>query len=556
MMKIVLWRHLLCLMLLQCAAIIFLSPTICNASSEPTMDQAAAMNTTASKQNITIKAPIHSSPTRRTRTLKKSTKKSDNININTPKEWGFPKSKVTKNKTSKDGKSAKSPKAKHGKSSKKKKDIWNTPTRTPASPSYLKPTSTSTPTITTTAFWSQLGNTIRGEAPDDEAGRSISLSSDGTIVAIGAPYNENSGSGYYKRGHVRIYKWDAIQSSWIQLGNDIDGEGAGDLFGESVALSADGMMVAVGAPEHDDDRGHVRIYKWDADQSLWSQLGNNINGENAGDLSGQSVALSSDGMIIAIGAPDNDGNKGHVRIYKWDTDQAAWSQLGDDIDGEAFNDLSGLPVSLSFNGRIVAIGATSNDGNEFNSDRGHVRVYEWDEDLSTWSQLGQDIDGEAADNYSGWSVAMSSDGTIVAIGAPYNGNGYYRGHVRVYKWEDDISTWSQLGDDIDGEASCDFAGKSVSLSSDGTTVAIGAPFNDSNGFRSGQVRVYKWDEGLSTWSRHGNGGTISNGEASFHQFGYSVALSSDGMALAIGAPFNSGFGNDSSGYVKVYSLNE
>ena len=81
--------------------------------------------------------------------------------------------------------------------------------------------------------------------------------------------------------------------------------------------------------------------------------------------------------------------------------------------------------------QIVAIGAHDNDGNGSNS--GHVRVYRVFG--SSWSQLGADIDGEAAGDYSGYSVSLSSDGTIVAIGAPDNdGNGSNSGHVRVYEY--------------------------------------------------------------------------------------------------------------------------
>ena len=108
---------------------------------------------------------------------------------------------------------------------------------------------------------------------------------------------------------------------------------------------------------------------------------------------------------------------------------------------------------------------------------------------TTINQLGSDIDGEAADDLSGWSVSLSSDGTILAIGARYNdGNGADSGHVRVYEWND--STWTQKGADIDGEAADDLSGKSVSLSSDGTILAIGATRNDGNGADSGHVRVY------------------------------------------------------------------
>ncbi len=88
---------------------------------------------------------------------------------------------------------------------------------------------------------------------------------------------------------------------------------------------------------------------------------------------------------------------------------------------------------------------------------------------------GADIDGEAADDLSGQSVSLSSDGTTVAIGANQNdGNGSTSGQVRIYAWNSATSAWEQQGADIDGEAAGDYSGQSVSLSSDGTTVAIGA----------------------------------------------------------------------------------
>ena len=110
-------------------------------------------------------------------------------------------------------------------------------------------------------------------------------------------------------------------------------------------------------------------------------------------------------------------------------------------------------------------------------------------------QLGTDIDGEAAYDESGWSVSLSDDGTIVAIGAPGNaGNGTDAGHVRIYEYSSGI--WSQLGIDIDGEAAGDGSGVSVSLSDDGTTAAIGAYGNDGNGSFSGHLRVYERASGV------------------------------------------------------------
>ena len=105
---------------------------------------------------------------------------------------------------------------------------------------------------------------------------------------------------------------------------------------------------------------------------------------------------------------------------------------------------------------------------------------------TAWEQLGLDIDGEADGDNSGESVSLSGDGTRVAIGAGTNGGS--AGHVRVYQW--DGSTWNQLGADIDGEAAGDNSGSSVSLSGDGTTVAIGAFLNGGGGTDAGHVRVY------------------------------------------------------------------
>ncbi|MCK5065878.1 MAG: hypothetical protein KAR16_00500, partial [Bacteroidales bacterium] len=175
--------------------------------------------------------------------------------------------------------------------------------------------------------------------------------------------------------------------------------------------------------------------------SAQTQLGADIDGEAAGDESGRSVSLSSEGSRVAIGAPYNDGigiDVGHVRIYEYR--EGSWTQLGTDINGEADEDLSGWSVSLSSDGSRVAIGAPDNNGT--GNDAGHVRIYEYSE--GSWTQLGANIDGEAGGDYSGRSVSLSSDGSRVAIGAPYNdGIGINRGHVRIYEYSG--GSWTQLG---------------------------------------------------------------------------------------------------------------
>jgi hypothetical protein len=84
---------------------------------------------------------------------------------------------------------------------------------------------------------------------------------------------------------------------------------------------------------------------------------------------------------------------------------------------------------------------------------------------------------------------MSGDGSRIAIGASYNsGAGSYFGHVRLYTLIN--GTWTQTGADIDGEAVGDGSGYSVAMSGDGSRIAIGARGNDGNGNEAGHVRVY------------------------------------------------------------------
>jgi YVTN family beta-propeller protein len=387
--------------------------------------------------------------------------------------------------------------------------------------------------------WAQVGSDLIAEALGDEAGYSVSLSSDGSHVAISAPFNDGAGNS---AGHVRVYEI-TTGDVWNQVGSDINGESLGDESGHSVSLSSDGSRVAIGARLNDgagNSAGHVRVYGLSGGN--WVQVGSDIDGEAVHDTSGASVSLSSDGSRVAIGAPLNDGAgayAGHVRVY--DLSGGNWVQVGSDIDGEAANDFSGHSMSLSSDGSRVAIGAAFNDG--AGTGFGHVRVYGLSD--GAWTQVGSDIDGDADVGW-GNSVSLNSDGSRVAIGAVFdNGGGSAAGHVRVY----DLSggNWVQVGGDIDGEAANDYSGHSMSLSSDGSHVAIGAPNNTGGGAYAGHVRVYGLTGG--NWVQVGSD---IDGEAEDYS-GNSVSLSSDGSRVAIGAPNNAGGGNWA-GHVRVYDL--
>ena len=115
---------------------------------------------------------------------------------------------------------------------------------------------------------------------------------------------------------------------------------------------------------------------------------------------------------------------------------------------------------------------------------------------NSWVQLGSDIDGEATGDQAAM-VSLSANGKIVAVGSGVNaGGGVQRGHCRIYEFNESTIAWDQKGSDIDGEANGDISGNPVTLSADGNTVGIGARFNDGiNGgsyTNDGHVRIYRW----------------------------------------------------------------
>ena len=121
-------------------------------------------------------------------------------------------------------------------------------------------------------------------------------------------------------------------------------------------------------------------------------------------ISGQTVVYTPEagftGVVTFTYKAKDSSNESAVKtatITVFDAYRNPAQQLGGDIDGEAKRDESGYSVSLSSDGQTVAIGAYGNDGNGDMS--GHVRVYHFDG--SNWTQLGADIDGEAASDQSG-----------------------------------------------------------------------------------------------------------------------------------------------------------
>lgn len=386
--------------------------------------------------------------------------------------------------------------------------------------------------------WSQQGNDIDGEAINDQFGYSVSLSADGTIVAIGSPFNDESDAN---SGQVRVFQNQS--GNWVQIGDNINGSTSVSTSGFSVSLNADGTIVAIGAPDYTEsglfEVGQVRVFQ--NQSGTWVQIGNPIIGEAGSDHSGFSISLNNSGSILAIGAPDNGlvagvgSNYGQVRVYEFQTD--SWVQIGSDIDGENPEDNSGFSVSINQDGSIVAIGAPNNNDSVMGA--GQVRIYR--NEANIWTQIGNDLDGEALNDKFGSAVSLNNQGTNIAIGAvDHNGIG----QVKVYENQSD--TWVQIGSNIDGEAINDDFGVSVSLNALGDILAVGAHLNSGFTLEAGHVRIYKNEAG--NWQQINDD---IDGEALQDRSGISVDLSADGSIVAIGAYLNDGNGSNA-GHTRVF----
>ncbi len=337
--------------------------------------------------------------------------------------------------------------------------------------------------------WDVVGSPIVGEAASDAAGTTVSLAGNGKIVAIAAPLHD--GGGRRDSGQVRVFQW-VDNTGWTPLGGALVGEALGDRFGSAISLSADGTTLAIGAFGNDAagvDAGHAKVFRWNSGSSSWEQQGATIQGTTEGVGAGTAVSLSENGSVLAVGSPRETGGTGVVRVYRWNAGTTSWELVGAEINGEASGDNFGSALSLSADGLVFAAGAIGNQGNGYGA--GHTRVYRWDTGSSAWVQQGLDLDGEAAFDSAGSAVALSGDASTVVIGATGNdGNGNNAGHARVYRWDVGQSAWVRANSDIDGEAATDSAGSAVAVSYNGGVVAVGALGHAGAGVQAGHVRVF------------------------------------------------------------------
>ena len=263
---------------------------------------------------------------------------------------------------------------------------------------------------------------------------------------------------------------------------------------------------------------------------------------------GQAVDISSKGNIVVVGSMYYDhngiGNAGRASVYKRTPNgTASWTQTGEFF-GDTNNDRFGASVSINGDGSIVAVGAYRDEPNG-GSDRGAVYVYQYNSATATWTQLGGTVSSTDTSNseYFGYAVSLNHQGNRLAVGVPYNDDGGSNaGEVRVYQYNSGTSSWDLIGD-VNGETSDDRFGFGVKMNKAGDRFVASAPYGDTNFSNGGEISVFQYDG--SSWSKVGS--TMGQRYSTNLYYGV-VAINGAGDRIA--------FGDGRSGYDRVYIYGE
>ena len=372
----------------------------------------------------------------------------------------------------------------------------------------------------------------------DGFGHSVVLSHDGNTLALGARGEDSNATGINGDGSNdlaanaagAVYVFTRANGTWAQEAYvKASNTGRVDRFGDSVALSASGNTLAVGASAEDSNATGVdgdqnnefaqesgAVYVYERVGGNWSQQAY-LKASNTAtdDEFGASVSLSDDGNTLAVGAYFEDSNATGINgdesnnflpsagaVYVFVRSNDAWSQQAyDKASNTDAGDQFGYAVSLSGDGDTLAVGArieASNaagiDGNaDDNSANAAGAVYVYTRSSMEWSQQAYVKASNPGAFYRfGVSVSLSADGNTLAVGASgegsnapgLNGNQTDTSLLSAgaaYVFVRNGISWSQVAyvkaSNPDAQ---DWFGESVSLSRDGTALAVGAFEERSN----------------------------------------------------------------------------
>lgn len=422
----------------------------------------------------------------------------------------------------------------------------------------------------------------------DEFGARLTLSADGKTLAVSArseasgavaDQNDNSAAG---AGAVYVFVRQGDEWSHQAYLKSSNVE-AGDGFGRSLTLSGDGNILAVGAPNEDSNGTEQdnsvtaagAVYVYTRQGNLWSQTAYlKASNLGPGDVFGGYVDLSVDGHTLAIAAAGEDSGDGNQEDNSAPQSGAAYVfvQSNENWSQQAYfkaanitqGDVFGSPLVLSADGNTLAIGApgedskaTGIDGDGTDNSLGDSgAVYVFVRADGVWSQQAY-VKANQPDpiDHFGYSVTLSGDGNTLAVGSDAEDSQF--AGINVPDTDDNLKdagsvhVFTRTGDDWSQEAyikasnpgASDYFGENVALSADGNVLAVCANSEDGGnvGVNSGEEdesvvgagAAYVFTRNAGTWAQSAY--LKAPNPDTLDEFGISIALSSDGDTVVVGA---------------------
>lgn len=407
---------------------------------------------------------------------------------------------------------------------------------------------------------------LKASAPanNDGLGFSVALSDDGRTLAVGAPEEDSNrggaasvepaGAGVAENSGA-VYVFTREAQAWVQQAFiKALAPAPGDEFGHSLALSADGDTLAVGAPF---EGSSGAVFVWQRQGSAW-RLGQRVQAADTrtSSIFGSALALSASGQVLAVGDPGEDSqgsNSGAAYVFRHDgqfwTQQAMLKSSAPQA-GDAF----GISLALDAEGGTLAVGARDDSSSTLFGGA----VYVFTGTGAAWSMplrlsSPQPLDAQSL----GSSVALSRDGSTLAAWASgdaspatgVNGNALgtgapNSGAVHVFAREGAAAWRHQAYLKASNTDQDDSFGRGLALSRTGDTLVVGAPYERSlsKGLEGDQAdngggdvgAAYVFQRQSLGWRQQAYLKAPNSGNGD--QFGRALALSADAQTLVIGAP--------------------
>jgi hypothetical protein len=381
-------------------------------------------------------------------------------------------------------------------------------------------------------------------------GAAVAVSAGGDTLAVGAPGEASSVPGVNPEQSNElapdsgaVYVYARGSTGWgLQARVKASDAIAGAAFGWSLALSADGSALAVGAPYAESGRGAA--YLFSRGENGWEEQGRFAAPDaSGGDHLAWSVSLSGDGSALVAGAPDAASGVGVAHVFV--RGESGWSDQSLSAPAPHPGDQFGWAVTVSGDGSALAVGAPG-----AGSSTGAVDCFARSE---TGYVVHASMEGSSAEPSGrfGHALSSSADGQSLAVSAPYAGAPGATLAGAVYLFSHGEDDWAlSLRANAPNAGTGDRFGAAVSLSADGSTLAVGADEEDGSAVGVGgdpgdgddsaldSGSAYLFTRVQESWYRQAyvKAGNTGAGDA----FGYAVSLSGSGDTLAVGATRESG----------------